>query len=312
MPKKTNIIVKESNAIARARLVTNKKGVWDERIIALIVSKNRADDTVFQTHTVSVRELTNIKRLSTLQHREIKKSVQNLAQAVFAIPQGTRGKKFYPVFASIEIDDDGNIKAQINLILKAHYLELQKQFALRSLPEFQALTSIYSQQMFRFLNSWKSEPERTVPLDELHAMLGTPPSFRKDFSLFRANVLKPAHREINASTSLEYDWEPVREGLRKTVAVRFVFDVRAKRLAEARERVRELKGTAKHVRPPEDEELDRLQSESNACYEKFYVRLQKDCGPKKRSKRCQYCVERGRMSARLRQKQLDFGGEGQK
>lgn len=300
MPKKADIVVKESNAIARARLHTVKKGIWDERIIALIVSKNRVDDTSFQIQTINVKELTNQKRISTVQHREIKKSVKNLAQAIFEIPQGTRGAKFFPVFALIEIDDNGIINALTNSALTAHYLELKKQFTLRALPEFQALTSIYSQQLFRFLNSWKSVPERVVPLDELHAMLDTPQSFRKDFKSLRKYVLEVAHREINTATSLEYDWEPVKEGLRKTVAVLFIFDVKARRRAETLERIQELKsGLGKPKRSRGDEEIGLYQSESNACYEKFYVRIGKPCAPRKRSKKCRYCVERGRMRARL-------------
>lgn len=304
MPKKADLVVKESNVIARARLyMPNKtKSVWDERIISLIVAKNRVDDTVFQTHSIGFKELADVKKLSTDQHREIKRSVRNLAQANFGIPKGQRGETFYPIFAMIDIDDDGNITAQINAVLKPHYLELKKRFALRELPEFRKLTGVYSQNLFRFLNSWcKTEIEIVVSLEELHGLLGTPPSFRKHFGIFRTNVLDVTHKEINDATSLEYDWEAVKEGKRKVVAVRFVFDVRAKRRAETIERIKELKnGMAKPGRSPEDEEIDRYQAESNSCYEKFYKRIGKPCAPRKRSKKCRYCVERGRMRHRLR------------
>jgi plasmid replication initiation protein len=223
MPKKTDIIVKESNTVARARILPPACSVWEERIIACLVAKNRQDDTAFAVHKISVGELAATARLSNDQHQKIRQAVKKLMQTGFEIPQQGRGVKFIPVFALIGIDDDGNIEAQINHLLKPHYLELDKQFALRSLPEFRALSSTYSQQLYRFLNSWKSEPEKIVSLEELHALLDTPQSFRKDFKAFRTRVLEVAHREINASTSLEFDWEPVKQGLRKTIAVRFTF-----------------------------------------------------------------------------------------
>jgi plasmid replication initiation protein len=300
MPKKTDIIVKESNALARARITPRTDTVWDERVISTIAAKNRQDDLDFREQTLDVKELTSTKTLSTRQHSEAKNAIRALAHKTFEVPMGRRGVVVYPIFAKLAIDDNGIITGKFNPELKEHYLELTRQFAMRALPEFQALMSIYSQQLFRFLNSWKSEPEKTVPLDEFHAMLDTPQSFRKNFQALRTRVLEPAHREINASTSLEFDWEPVKEGLRKTVAVRFIFDVTAKCRAETIEQIKELKsGRAKPERSPEDEAIDLYQSESNACYEKFYFTLRKDCAPHKRSKKCQYCVERGRMRARL-------------
>lgn len=300
MPKKVNNIVKESNEIARARLMPNTSSLWDERIIAAIAGRNRTDDLEFKEQIIDVKELSTPDGLSTSQYHEIKKAITRLTQSYFQLISHDGDFINYPIFAKIGLKK-GQVTGKFNPEMKEHYLELKRQFSMRSLPEFQALSSTYSQQLFRFLNSWKSEPERIVPLDELHAMLNTPQSFRKNFKSLRTRVLEPAHREINVETSLEYDWEAVREGLRKVVAVRFIFDVRAKRRAEAIERIKELKnGMAKPGRSPEDEEIDRLQAASNACFEKFYIRLKKDCAPRKRSPRCRYCVERGRMKHRLR------------
>jgi plasmid replication initiation protein len=286
MPKKSDVVVKESNIIAKAKLYPTPTSVWDERIIALIVAKNRFDDTVFKTHVISIKELADKTKLSTLQHREIKKTVKRLAQSIFGIPKGTRGEDYYPIFSMIGIDDDGNIAAQINVVLRPHYLELEREFALRSLPEFRALASTYSQQLFRFLNSWKKLGEKTVPIEELHNFLDTPPSFRKNFNAFKQYVLEVAHREITEEnkTSLKYEWEPIKAGLRKVTAIRFIFR-RVKALGNGK---REM---------TEDEVIIELQSKSNQCFEKLQ-RTNKDCAPRPRSKTCRYCLERGRMYAK--------------
>jgi plasmid replication initiation protein len=285
--------------------------LWDERIIAAIAGRNRTDEIEFREHIVDVKELSTPDGLSTSQYREIKKAITRLTRSYFQVLRRNGNFMNYPIFAKIGLED-GSVTGKFNPDLKEHYLELRKQFAMRSLPEFQALSSTYSQKLYRYLNSWRNEPETTVSLAELHETLATPPSFRKNFKSLRIRVLEVAHREINAETGLEFDWEPVKEGKRKVVAVRFIFDIRAARSAA---RKAALAVVIKPKRSPEDEEIDRLQAASNECFKKFYERIGKDCAPKKRSKRCQYCLERGRMGIRARvarQKELNLEGSGTK
>ncbi|MDR3255890.1 MAG: replication initiation protein [Synergistaceae bacterium] len=302
MPKKVDIIVKESNEIARARVVPQPTSVWEERIISHIVAKNRMDDTAFARHRISVQELANEKRLSTVQYQEVKKAVARLGHTAVEIRTGKRGLGVIPIFAIIDIDDDGNIQAEINHTLKSHYLELDREFTLLSLPEFRALTSIYSQQLYRYLSSWSGVDEKIVLLMELHILLDTPPSFRKDFRSFRKYVLEVAHREINdaaqrtpSDKTLEFEWEAIKEGQRKTVAVRFVFNIVKVRLQEKR-------ATEAAARQERDK-AEEIRSAANSCYLSYYRQLKKECTPKKRSPRCKYCnSERGLM--RFRQKDL--------
>jgi plasmid replication initiation protein len=282
--------VVESNDVARAKVSPAPESVWEWRIINQLVAKNRENDKAFAVHKISFKELEPTKKLSGGEHREIKKSVLKLAHITIEIPKGNRGVRVTPIFAVISLDDDGNIEAQLNHMLKPHYLALERNFTLYSLPEFRLLSSVYSQAMFRYLHSWKNldKGEHTATLEELHALLSTPESLRKDFRNFRSRVLEPAHREITEKTGLYYEWEPVREGLRKVVAVRFVFQSLA------------LTAPKKTPEQEANEEHARLQHESNQCYEKIYIQQRIKCVPKKRSKRCKFCLERGRMVARLR------------
>lgn len=283
----------ESNEIARARISPSPNSVWELRILQHIVTKNRENDKAFAVHKISTKELANTSRLSTRQHREVKKAVSRLGHMTIELPMQGRGAKFFPAFAEIDIDDAGNIEAQINPRLKPHYLGLEENFTLYALPEFRALTSIYSQLLFRYLHSWKNLNKGVylASLEELHFLLSPTESLKKDFSLFRARILEPAHREITGKTSLKFDWEPIRKGLRKVIAVRFVFDANAKHLADEK---------------TSNDEHAKLQRESNACFERLRQNG-KECKPKPRSKRCRFCVERGRMYGKLRQKELSLG-----
>ena len=287
MKKPSIAVIKESNVIARAKIDNPPVGgVWDERIIALITAQNAREDKFFQEHIIPVTELTGGKPLSTVQYQEAQKAInERLIRQTYVIPQGRKGSKGFPIFAYIAIDDDGNIKAKLNQELCEHFLELKKEFAIRSLPAFSSLTSTYAQQLFRCLNSWKGLNEVTIPLEELHNMLSTPPSFRKNFQAFRTRVLEIAHREITDSekTNLFFDWQAVKEGLQKVIAIRFIFNPALIKQETPEERAKR--------------ELAESQSAAEECWQ-MWQNLNKKCRPGKRSKKCQFCTTRGRMWAK--------------
>jgi plasmid replication initiation protein len=291
VPKKPiqNQIVKESNAVARAKIKPKTDSVWEERIISILLAKVRTNDKIFHKQAISFEELNAGREMSSLEHREAVKAVENLLSKVYIIPYSNRGIEGWPIFKHIKIDDDGNIEAQINSDLCEHFLDLRKQFALRSLPEFRQLSGTYAQQLFRYLNSWKNtHVETTVKLDELHEFLSTPLSMKKDFKEFRLKVLERAHKEITEKTNLCYEWEPVKQGLRKVIAVRFIFDTARAAAAEAERQATQ--GKAKVLKT-----IGELQHLSMQCWERLQG-LKKKCKPKK-SPKCEYCTTRGKMAA---------------
>lgn len=214
--------VVESNAIARAQLSPPADNIWEERIIAQVAAFNRMEDSDFPDTAFMIGQVVNSpKRVSTRQLHEIEKAAEKLAGTTFKLYRSKDSFRIYTVFSYIDYDS-GIITAKLNPSLKPHYLELKKQFAIRSLPGFRELTSVYSQQIFRFLNSWSAVTEKEIPITDLHHVTAAPESFKKDFRNFRLRVLEIAHREINAKTDLKYDWEPIKSG-RKVISIRFIF-----------------------------------------------------------------------------------------
>jgi plasmid replication initiation protein len=243
MPKKTNVLVKEANTIARARISPAVEGVWDGRIIATIAARNTIHEAEFTEQRISIRELFNNgdKPISNSQFSEIRKALTRLVKAHFEIQTPT-GYFLMPIFERVGVDG-GEIVGKFNRGLAQYYLELRKQFAMYSLPAFRSLSSIYAQTLFRYLSSWRNEDEVTIPLEEIHELLRTPPSFRKDFRSFRKYVLEVAYNEITDvnKANFYYEWEPVKKGLRKVIAIKFCFNPfkswREKRKREQAERV---------------------------------------------------------------------------
>ena len=117
----------------------------------------------------------------------------------------------YSLFSKIEYRD-GILTGQFHKDLVPFFIIAREKFTKLKLTEYMQLPSIYSQSMFAFLKSWSDKPEITVKLTELHEMLDTPQSFRKDFFNFKARVLDKAHKDINEKTSLHFEYEAIKTG----------------------------------------------------------------------------------------------------
>lgn len=132
--------------------------------------------------------------------------------------------KVYTLFSTIEYEN-GIITGEFHADLLPFFLGLKKQFTRMSLGQYLKLPSIYSQKIFGYLTSWSGTPEVEISVSDLHEMLDTPESLRKNFKELRRWVLEKAHKDITGLTSLQYEWEPVKKG-RAVVAVRFIFSRR--------------------------------------------------------------------------------------
>ena len=229
-------IVKKSNALARARW--SAESVWEPRLVALLASKVRADDTDFQVYEIPVAELIGMSERvpSGRTYMELAGIVDRVMSRVITINDGENGGWIkYNVFSRCRYNaEKGTLELRFDPDLKPHYLNLQRNFAQYKLLEYLMLPSIYSQRIFEILKSWADRTEIVISIDELHDMLGTPESLRKKFPDFRRRVLEKAHRDILHTTTLMYEWEPVKQG-RAFVAIRFIFSG-SKRLAMQKEK----------------------------------------------------------------------------
>ena len=288
----------ESNKIARAVLIEGTGSVWDERLLAMIVAQivDSESDKAFQRQSLQITSLSKGKKIQGTDYRDIKKSLIRLARAYYEIAE-THSLTVLPIFIELKIRDSGHFEYELNPKLKPYYTKLETEFTVISLPEFMSLSTIYAQRLFRVLRSWSGLPEVSILVKDLHCLLDTPDSLRKNFKDFRVRVLEPVHQEINEKTRLFFAWEPVREGLRKVVAVRFVFSKAAiNAMTEAKEASQGGKEKLEELGGLTRDEHAKLQLESNKCFEDLRTGG-KTCAPK-RTKKCKFCQTRGRMSAK--------------
>lgn len=212
-------LVKKSNALARARW--SAESVWEPRLVALLASKVRAEDTDFQVYEIHVSELLQ-KAHSGRDYQEIESVVDKVMSRVLTI-RDDKGWTKYNVFSRCRFRrDEGMLELGFHPDLKQHYLQLQKNFVKYNLMEFLLLPSIYSQRLFEYLKSWCSENEHVESINNLHEMLNTPKFIKENFKNFRTRVLEKAYNDITKHTDLRFKWEPIKQG-RAVVAVRFIF-----------------------------------------------------------------------------------------
>ncbi len=217
-------IVKKSNALARARW--SAESIWEPRLVALLASKVRADDTDFQVYEVPIAELIGKadKNSSGRTYLDLANVVDKVMSRVLTI-KDDKGKGWikYNVFSRCRYrPEDGTLELGFHPDLRPHYLNLQAQFAQFNLMEYLMLPSVYSQRIFEILKSWSNCPEAIISLAELHDMLDTPESLRPDFAQFRRRVLEKAYKDIHDKTIFSFEWEPIKQG-RTVTAIRFIF-----------------------------------------------------------------------------------------
>lgn len=279
--KKCGNTIKESNAIARAQLLPPSESVWEERIIAQVAAFNRMDDEEFPEAAFMLGQLFDPKtKISGAKFQQINKAVERLASTTYKVYKSRTRFDIFPVFARISYDN-GIISAKLNPELKPYYLQLKREFSMRCLPEFRRLSSIYAQQIYRFLCSLRAMGEATIDIEQLYFVTTAPESFKQNFKDFRRRVLEPAEKEINSKTRLNFHWKPIRQG-RKVTVVRFIFSSNT-----ATENI-----DRDTVPTNENEELKKWQRLSNACYER-HAKAGTTCTPNKGNK-CTYCQTRGR------------------
>lgn len=219
-------IVKKRNELARSKIsISNAEG---SRILANLIACVRHDDTQFKdTYRVPVKDFISDKGGGS--YSRIKAVCRELSKATAEIeepdPDGAHPIfRIYTFFSSL-VYRKGVVEARFNQEMQPLLLDLRRCFTQYNLLEYLTLPSIYSQKLFEILKSWANTPEVTLPIAELHRMLDTPDSFRKNFAAFRRFVLQKAHKDILARTSLRFDWQPLKQG-RAVGAVRFTFGVK--------------------------------------------------------------------------------------
>lgn len=114
------------------------------------------------------------------------------------------------------------IEAKFNPEMKSFLLQLQDHYTLYNIIEFKLLSTGYSQRLYELLKSWSSKNTFTIDIAQLHKILLTSDSAKKNFGEFRRSILEPAQKEIIKKTGIRFEWEAIKKG-RSVSEILFVF-----------------------------------------------------------------------------------------
>ncbi len=226
MEKKLNLpgtIVKKDNELIRTKI--NIDTLEGARILANLIACINNDDTKFDyVYRVAVKDF--ITDSSGRGYTNIKNICRTLLNATAELEEVRGGKKYFrgrSFFTDI-VYYDGIISAQFNPAMSVLLLDLRTCFTQYNLLDYLRLPSIYSQRIFEILKSWEKVEKGYVDikLSELHRLLNSPNSQKKDFKEFRRYVLEKAHKDINGKTDLNFDWKAIKKG-RAVEHIRFSF-----------------------------------------------------------------------------------------
>lgn len=271
-------LVTKSNAFIRAHVKTDSKAFY--HILNIVASKIQPSDTDFQVYDIPVREILRSSPdagVGGQRYKAAAEIIKKVMTSVLYLPKENQKLSVYTLFSKIELDENNHsISVGIHPDLKPHFLELNAHYTRIKLNYLLAISSKYSIRLYEILMSWKSMSIYEARLSDLHDMLGTPSSMRKDFRQFRTRILVPAQRDIYSKADFWFTWEPVKVGRRVDG---LVFSL--------------LQPDSAKLKKMEIDRIAKLQKESNQCFEKNQIKGE-DCKPKKRNEACQYCMERGR------------------
>jgi plasmid replication initiation protein len=219
-------IIKKSNLLVRA--AWSPESIWETRLIAIVASKIHIEDANFLEYEIPVAEFWQREHGGGKDYSYLMTGIDRLMGRVITIKEETGWTKYNIFSKCVYLKGQGIIRVSFHPDLKSHFLGLKSRFVQYNLFEYLMLPSIYSQQIFELLMSWRTVVAYEIRVEDLHEMLCTPEEYRRDFCSFRRRVLDKAKEDINKKTMLRFEWEPVKKG-RKVVAVRFIFDEEARK-----------------------------------------------------------------------------------
>lgn len=238
----TGDIAKMSNALARSKMPTGS--AWIRRVLVLVASKVKMADEGFKKYEIPAYELLPEARrrarvdgggsFNKEEIELIKQMGMKLLTTPVYIPRDPNNPNsakyrddymVRTVLNAFDIRKDGIIEAEIHQDMRPEFLKLSKNFTEVDCWRFLMLPTEYTQTLYFYLKSWADKPQVEIDLDALLNLLDVPEgaTARKRFPTFRADILDPAVKRIKRIMGLPVRWEPIRQGKRKVIGIRFIF-----------------------------------------------------------------------------------------
>lgn len=187
--------------------------------------ENASGEPYKRVYTISVKEYANVCGFSSTSGRcyeMIKDTFTNILSNVVWIKNENGNLTSVHWVEKVTIEKGtGTIIIRLDEDIIPYLYNVQKEFTQYALLEVLPMKSQYSYLIYMYLKSFAYQSSKVVDLCGLKEYLGVDeiPSYQK-FKDFRVNILDRAVREINRYTTLEVNYELIKEG-RAVKKIRF-------------------------------------------------------------------------------------------
>jgi len=214
-----NVLVVKSNNLVEAfsNMTTNEC-----KIVALLISKIRKDDSNFNIQSVTVNEfneLLDIKGTKTYNYMKMfeKELLKKMVEVSF--DNGDRLNINWFQYSKY-ISKSATLELCFNSYLKDHLLALKESYTKYLLENICQLSSSYTIQLYEVLKQYQKIGYRIVNISDLKYMLGITSEY-KLYADFKKRILLSAQSEINKKTDIEFEFIEIKKG-KKVVEIKFI------------------------------------------------------------------------------------------
>lgn len=280
MPKQ--LTVKKDNALINAAYTLT---LAEQRLILLSSAQANGDADELKDITIYAEQYAEAFKVSRqAAYMALKDAADSLFERRFSYerltPKGNISTAKRRWVGGVDyVEKEGRIVLQYHKDVIPLLCELKNKFTLYALEQVASLTSVHAVRLYELLIAWRLTGKTPVyELAEFRRKLGIEPDEYPRMHNFKARVLDPALKQINAHTDINASYEQHKRG-RSITGFSFTFTAKNERDPNT---IDMLTGStdAEAGRKPSRKTISRAKAESMArpgeSYQELYKRLSRD------------------------------------
>lgn len=228
-----NAPVIKANSLVEAHYSLN---LIHQKIILIIASQVKVDDTSFNEIEMPVADLLNLLNLKGKNYTYIKKVTRELNRCVIELvldDGNTLRQAPWMSFAEYK-SKEGVVRFKLNDAIKPFILQLNGHFTKYKLASVIQFSSQYSIRIYELLMQYMKIGSRKFTLESLRKILMIQDSQYTKWNDFRRYVIEQALKELTEKSDITFEYEALKDG-KRVVAVNFKIlrnEQRTKKISE--------------------------------------------------------------------------------
>ncbi|EPY6472923.1 replication initiation protein [Clostridium sporogenes] len=199
--------------------------VIEQKLIRLLASMIRKDDTDFKEYKFSTKDLIKILNTSDSRfYRDIDNITDLLMQRIIKIKDISTGEFEKYHWVDVAKYKKGVLILKINKDLKPFYLSLDwyTKYQFKNIMQFK---STYSFRMYELLKQYEKIGYRIITIDEIRSILDIKKDKYPKYANLKQKVIKVSINEINTNTDLFIDYEELKTA-RRVTSIKFYIKIK--------------------------------------------------------------------------------------